>query len=173
MRSHRLLLISILVLIFLVFLSQFILGCYSATKAGARGFVKGDLIERAHTIAVLPFEGDNLNVFTDEFSLQLGSKTGLAIMERTQVEKIFQEQDFHPERVDQSTAARIGKMLGVKVLVLGTITTTSKSVFGDAKASVRVKLVHTETGEVLAQLTSYGSTEEACSALADAIANQL
>jgi hypothetical protein len=81
---------------------------------------------RQKQVAVLSFgdqSGDwqtSGNAMADEFSLQLGKVGRFDIVERTRVTDLFREQDFDPQRLDPSSAAHIGNMLGAHGVIMGT-----------------------------------------------------
>jgi hypothetical protein len=138
-------------------------GCSSSIlrrepSPGVRGYVKPELagIER---IAILPFKGDVDNLFSDEFSISLGTHTDFKIVERREVEELFAEQDFYPERIDARTAARIGRMLGVQALVLGDVLGVEE-ILGNYQGTLKLRIVHVETGAVLAQFIDSGHAEK-------------
>jgi TolB-like protein len=79
------------------------------------------------TLAVLPF--NNTSGFlgadylvTDEFNLRLGMTNRFRMIERIRVKELYREQDFDPARVEETTAARAGRMLGAQAVILGTVT---------------------------------------------------
>ncbi len=106
------------------------------------------------------------------------------LVERNQIDKIINEQNFsNSNRADPSTAAKIGKILGVDEVIVGDITQfgrddQSKNVGGmlgtwgsghglgglgthKAKAVVAVtaRLINTSTGEILASETGKGESQ--------------
>ncbi len=79
------------------------------------------------TLAVLPFDNrsDVLGadyLVADEFNLRLGMTNEFRMVERIRVKELFAEQDFDPRRLEDTTAARIGRMLGARAVILGTVT---------------------------------------------------
>jgi hypothetical protein len=55
-------------------------------------------------------------------------KAGYDLIERAQVDKVLNEQSFsHTENVDPQTAESLGKVLGVKAVVLGTVTSITQA----------------------------------------------
>lgn len=105
------------------------------------------------------------------------------VIDRTALEKILNEQNFSTsDRADASTAAKIGRILGVNALIVGTVTqfggeTKNVGVGGGAfgggkfglggigtkssKATVKVtaKLVDANTAEILAIVTGTGESK--------------
>jgi curli biogenesis system outer membrane secretion channel CsgG len=113
---------------------------------------------------------------------QLVNDGKYTLIERNAIDKILKEQDFaHSDRVDSSTAAKIGKILGVDAVVTGSITQfgrddqsktyggvgaiTGKFGLGgvqkrESKAvvGITVKIVDTTTAEILAAVTGTGES---------------
>jgi len=79
-------------------------------------------------IAVLPFENPTDDraagpLVAEELNLQLGKLGVFDLIERTRITELLKEQDLDTlERFDESTAARIGKLLGVQAVVMGSVT---------------------------------------------------
>jgi curli biogenesis system outer membrane secretion channel CsgG len=149
-------------------------------------------------VAVLNFEygtvqttvaavfGTNVDVgkgISDLLVQQLVTDAKYSVIERNAIDKILKEQNFsNSDRADSSTAARIGKILGVDAVVMGSITQFGRDdqnktygggaivarKFGlggvqkrDAKAVVAVtaRMVDTSTGEILAAVTGTGESD--------------
>lgn len=150
-------------------------------------------------VAVLNFEyatvqttvaavfGTNVDVgkgISDLLVQQLVTDAKYSVIERNAIEKILNEQNFsNSDRADSATAAKIGKILGVDAVIMGSITefgrddqsktyggaavggVTRKFGIGglqkrDAKAVVAVtaRMVDTTTGEILAAVTGTGES---------------
>jgi curli biogenesis system outer membrane secretion channel CsgG len=132
--------------------------------------------------------GTNVDVgkgISDLLVQQLVTDGKYSMIERNAIDKILNEQNFaNSDRVDPSTAAKIGKILGVDAVIMGTITqfgrddqnktygggavggVTSKFGIGglqkrEAKAVVAVtgRMVDTTTGEILAAVTGTGESK--------------
>ena len=83
-------------------------------------------------IAVMNFEnnstwsywGDNLGrAAADELVTQLFQTGSFSVIERAQIDALLAEQNLGASgRVDQSTAAHIGQLLGVQLMLTGSIT---------------------------------------------------
>jgi curli biogenesis system outer membrane secretion channel CsgG len=129
-------------------------------------------------IAVLAFEnnstwswwGDNLGgAAADEMATQLVQTGKFTVVERAQLGALLAEQDLGASgRVAPGTAARIGKVLGVQLLLTGSITQFSierKSAafkgiggtYANAESKMDVRLIDAETGEVLAVAVGQGN----------------
>lgn len=121
-------------------------------------------------IAVLNFEnnstwhywGDNLGkAAADELVTQLFQTDRFRVIERAQIEAILQEQNLGQSgRVDSSTAAQIGQVLGVQAILTGSITQFSierisggfagiGGSYSRAESIVDVRLIDTNTAEIL------------------------
>ena len=117
--------------------------------------------------------GDHLGeAAADELVTQLIKGGNFTVVERSQLEAIMAEQKLgQTGAVDTSTAARIGKLLGVQLNITGSITQFSVErtggsirAFGgigasvtNAEAKVDVRLVSTETGEILVAAEGQGN----------------
>src|SRR5947209_7462418 len=153
--------------------------------------VPGAAAQHKKRIAVLNFEygtvqtsvaavfGTNVDVgkgISDLLVQQLVTDGKYSLIERNAIDKILNEQNFaNSDRVDSSTAAKIGKILGVDAVMMGSITQFGRddqnktigggalggygSKFGlggvskrESKAVVGItaRLVDTSTGEILA-----------------------
>ena len=121
-------------------------------------------------IAVMNFEnnstwsywGDNLGrAAADELVTQLFQTGSFSVIERAQIDALLAEQNLGASgRVDQSTAAHIGQLLGVQLMLTGSITQFSiertsggfRSLglsVSRAESIVDVRLVNTTTGEIM------------------------
>jgi curli biogenesis system outer membrane secretion channel CsgG len=146
--------------------------------------------EKLPKIAILPFDDGSIkdrwwgNHFDlgkgvgDELVTALLNLTPKAfrLIEREQVEKVIQEQDFGASgRVDTRTAAKIGKILGVQYLVIGRVTEFSnKSSNGGLNlggkslgvkstksiVAIDARLVDTTTAEIIASVTGRGEKNQ-------------
>jgi curli biogenesis system outer membrane secretion channel CsgG len=131
--------------------------------------------------------GTNVDVgkgISDLLVQQLVTDGKYSLIERNAIDKILNEQNFaNSDRVDPTTAAKIGKVLGVDAVIMGSITqfgrddqnktyggaaiggVTRKFGIGglqkrEAKAVVAVtaRMVDTTTGEILAAVTGSGES---------------
>lgn len=130
-------------------------------------------------IAVLEFQnnsafgywGRNLGLAaSDELATQLVRSGAFTVVERQQVDAILQEQHFGLSgAVNASTAAEIGKILGVQAVLLGSITQFSidrktagvgalRVTYTEAETKMDVRLVNTTTGAILAVAVGEGKT---------------
>jgi curli biogenesis system outer membrane secretion channel CsgG len=114
------------------------------------------------------------------------------VIERKQLDKILAEQNFNnSDRADPATASRIGKVLGVDAIIVGSITkfgrddkntTVGGGGFGlgkfgvggvqkrDAKAvcGITARLIDTSTAEILAAVTGNGESKRGGASLVGA-----
>jgi len=112
-----------------------------------------------------------------------------SVIERKALDKLITEQNFsNSDRADPSSAARIGKLLGVDAIVIGSITEfgrddkkTNIGGFGaaagrfgvggigrsEAKAVVQItaRMVNVETGEILASVQGRGESKRSGTSL--------
>jgi curli biogenesis system outer membrane secretion channel CsgG len=130
--------------------------------------------------------GTNVDVgkgISDLLVQQLVTDGKFSVIERNAIDKILNEQNFaNSDRVDPTTAAKIGKILGVDAVIMGSITQFGRddqnktygggavanfNKFGiggvqrrEAKAVVGVtaRMVDTTTGEILAAITGTGES---------------
>ncbi len=121
-------------------------------------------------IAVMNFEnnsswyywGDNLGkAAADELVTQLFKTGKFSVVERSQIEAILSEQDFGQSgRVNSSQAADIGKILGVQLVVTGSITKFSidrkggsfagiGATYSEAETNLDVRMINTNTAEIM------------------------
>jgi len=81
-------------------------------------------------VAVLRFEIDDCNwgdEFTDSVSLYIAKHFPVRVIEREQLSKVVSEQSFSKTGIiDEQTAVRIGKVLGVDALVFGRVNALRK-----------------------------------------------
>jgi len=143
--------------------------------------------EKLYKIAVLPFDDGSIQDrwwhgnwdvgkgIADEFITEFLNTKKFRLIEREQIDKVIQEQNFGQSgRVDAKTAATIGKILGVDFLVMGRVTEFSfkstevggislKKGVGlglkNTKANVAIdaRLVDASTAEIIASVTGKGN----------------
>jgi curli biogenesis system outer membrane secretion channel CsgG len=94
-------------------------------------------------------------------------KTGrFTVVDRSVVDQLLEEQEFsYSGIVDAGTAAKLGKMLGAEAVMTVNVTRVEHDdFFSDSPdqrdASMMVKLIRVETGEVLYSATGEGSDFE-------------
>ncbi|HXM39373.1 MAG TPA: CsgG/HfaB family protein [Gemmatimonadales bacterium] len=107
-------------------------------------------------IAVLPFSnGGSYGQGKEDFEAlergiaammisELAANPAARVVEREAIQRLLEEQNLGAQgRVDPQTAARIGKLVGARYVVLGTFI----DFYGDFRVDVR--LVNTETSEIV------------------------
>ena len=130
-------------------------------------------------VAVMNFEnhsqwhywGDRLGeAAADELVTQLFKTGKFSVVEREQINTILAEQDFGQSgRVNPTQAAEIGKILGVQVIVMGSITKFSidrkggriagfGASYSEAETNLDVRLINVNTAEILFADESEGKT---------------
>jgi curli biogenesis system outer membrane secretion channel CsgG len=168
------------------------------------GFLPSTTAYRKKRVAVLDFDygtvqpyvfgiyGSNQDVgrgITDLLVQKVIQDGEYSVIERKAVDKILAEQNFsNSDRANPAMAAKIGKLLGVDAVIVGSITKfgrddKSKSYGGlgvgprafgiggikksEAKAvcAISVRLVDTSTGEVLAAVTGEGESKRSGTSL--------
>jgi len=107
-------------------------------------------------IAVLPFNnGGSYGQGKEDFDAlergiagmmisELSANAAARVVERAEIQKLLDEQNLGAQgRVDAATAAKIGKLVGARYMVMGTFV----DFYGDFRIDVR--LINTETSEVV------------------------
>ncbi len=129
-------------------------------------------------VAVMNFEnnstwsywGDNLGAAAaDELATQLVQTGKYTVIERRELAAILAEQNLGASgAVTAATAAKVGKLLGVQLMLTGSITQFSiqrtsvgmrgiGGTYSNAESKVDARLVNTETGEVLVVAVGQGN----------------
>jgi curli biogenesis system outer membrane secretion channel CsgG len=129
-------------------------------------------------VAVMNFEnnstwtwwGNNLgSAAADELATQLVQSGKYTVIERRELDNILREQNLGASgAVTAATAAKVGKLLGVQLMLTGSITSFSikrtsvglrgiGGTYSNAESKVDVRLVNVETGEVLVAATGQGN----------------
>jgi curli biogenesis system outer membrane secretion channel CsgG len=120
--------------------------------------------EPSHRIAVLPLtsEGMSGSDISDALVTELMG-SGFSIMERTDLEKVLQEQKLHyTGAIDPQTAIQAGQLAGVDFIVVGSV--TKRAGRSAQIAQVNVRWVNVRTGQVMASVSlknGLGGTAEA------------
>jgi TolB-like protein len=123
----------------------------------------GEETERRAYVAILDFQilasEKDLAVLASEIPQALSAAflkgRALKPVERQELEKALKEMELSSsEAVDARTAQQIGKLLGAKYLLLGSLTKLA------ATAKINYRLVRTETGEIVQADSVRGKFEE-------------
>ena len=127
-------------------------------------------------LAVLPFKplsADNADTSGYEEGIvrilekPLASSPNLDLVERAEIDKVIRELQLTRDRhFDQSTAVRIGRLVGAQQLLLGSYFKIGKTLRIDAR------IVDTETGRILVSVAREGDPEN-LTAVVTAIAEEL
>ncbi|MGE4658832.1 MAG: CsgG/HfaB family protein [Gammaproteobacteria bacterium] len=105
-------------------------------------------VSAQETIAVIEFEGKGISqveasALSDELEIHLSNFGGYTVVERGKMEEVLEEQGFQQSGcVSEECAVEVGKMLGTKVIVVGSISKV-RSTF-----SVNSKIVDVQTGGI-------------------------
>ena len=131
------------------------------------------------TIAILDFDiGATIGQDPDDYQAlrrglaamtisALAANPAIRVVERAQIQQILQEQDLaRSDRIDQTTALRIGHLLNAHYMVTGTIF----DVRGDFRIDARI--FNVETSEILKTQRVQGRLDNVFD-LVDRLANQL
>ena len=109
-------------------------------------------------IAVLPFQTKGVSGEIGELNIVEQMMTTLyglnrfKLFERSQLEKILEEQKLGMSGiVDASTAAEIGKGIGVDAIVLGSVTRSGNNI------AINARLIDTETAEIITAQDEMGN----------------
>ncbi|MBM3884894.1 MAG: hypothetical protein FJ361_03485 [Gemmatimonadetes bacterium] len=119
------------------------------------------------TLAVLPFVNSAIGAANAELAplskgiadlliTDLGQNPGIRVVERENIQRLLDEQRLGQDgRVDDATAARIGKLLGAKHMVTGAFITDRSG-----KMVITLKSIDSETGRIMWTHRGEGKTEE-------------
>ncbi len=107
------------------------------------------------TVAVLPFVNSAIGDAQTELAplskgiadlliIELGQNTGIRLVERENISRILEEQNLARDgRVDDATAARIGRLLGAKHIITGSFVTDRSGTM-----VVTLKTIDVETSRI-------------------------
>lgn len=151
-----------------------------ASEAGARSGPAAavDTVEegqdRRPGVAVFPFVNggsygeeaedlDALRVGLQQMLLtELDQNDGLRVVERSMLKKIMEEQDLGTtDRVDASTAARVGQLVGARYMITGVFT----DLYGEFRMDARI--IDVETSEIVQTERVRGEKQALYSLLVD------
>jgi curli biogenesis system outer membrane secretion channel CsgG len=138
----------------------------------------GAAVDQRIRIGILPFDNkakginvEQADIITDVFTRELVQSKQLAIFERTQLQKIGEEQRFEQSAlVEQSTAIEVGKIAGVQYILLGSITQFEKKASGaavygvvfasdQAAVTIEMRIIDVTTSEVRLALRAEGTSK--------------
>ena len=99
-------------------------------------------------IAIMPLDGEYGAQASDMIAEQLALH-GLPTIERAQLSVILKEHNYRENgNFDRSTFAEYGRLLGVKKIFIGTITTIGGPLASYPHVNITLKVVDVSTGEV-------------------------
>ncbi|MDZ4701996.1 MAG: FlgO family outer membrane protein [Rhodothermales bacterium] len=139
---------------------------YDVRKACNKGYSLEHVDPGMKTLAVIDFTNSSIDDHERMEPLskglasllisQLNGASNLKVVERERIQWLLDELDLQQEagRVDQQTAVRAGKLLGVHAVLLGSYIKHGKDLL------VSVRLVSVETGEILATEQEQGRAED-------------
>ena len=106
--------------------------------------------------------GDNLGyAVADELVTQLFKTGKFSLVERTQLEAVLAEQNLGQSgRINSAQAAEIGRILGVQMILTGSITKFSvdtkgggfgrfRAEYSEAESNLDIRLINTDTAEIM------------------------
>ena len=155
-----------------VFMFAILAGCAEASgkiRVGIAPFAnKADWMSR-----------EQVSMITDLFTFELAQSKGISVSEREQIQKIGEEQKFEMSGlVDPSTAAEVGRIMGLQYMLLGSVTQVDRKksggagvggvkVFGigisggseELKATIDMRVVDVSTAEIVLALRAQGSSK--------------
>lgn len=133
-------------------LKQIVRATAVLTLATAPLFAQEDM---RPTVAVLPFVNSAIGDAQTELAplskgiadlliIELGQNTGIRLVERENISRILEEQNLARDgRVDDATAARIGRLLGAKHIITGSFVTDRSGTM-----VVTLKTIDVETSRI-------------------------
>lgn len=119
------------------------------------------------TVAVLPFVNSAIGRATEELAplskgiadlmiIELAQNTNIRLVERENINQILTEQNLARDgRVDDATAARVGRLLGARHIVTGSFVTDRSGTM-----VITVKSVNVETGRIEYADMDRGNTDD-------------
>jgi TolB-like protein len=119
------------------------------------------------TVAVLPFVNSAIGRATEELAplskgiadlmiIELAQNTNIRLVERENINQILAEQNLARDgRVDDATAARVGRLLGARHIVTGSFVTDRSGTM-----VITVKSVNVETGRIEYADMDRGNTDD-------------
>ncbi|MDR1472915.1 MAG: hypothetical protein LBS75_10380 [Synergistaceae bacterium] len=120
---------------------------------------------------------EQASIVSDLFTRTLASSQTISVIEREQINKIGAEHRFNMSGlVDPSTAAEIGRIMGLQYMILGSVTELSQGASAtgfsiiaqarhEARATIDARVVDVTTAEVLYTFVETGSASEGGSAI--------
>ena len=122
--------------------------------------------EDIHTIAIMPFDNFSTGEYqeklgalgkglADFFAYDFGKISAFTVVERDKIEFIMKEIELQKSgAVDRASAVQVGKILGAKYMVFGSITQLDRR-----STRMVVRVVSVETSEIITQADREGSPQ--------------
>ncbi len=117
------------------------------------------LVGERMSVAVLPFQNNSRNpelgdIILDKMITSLFNKGRFKVIERTQLEKVLEEQKLGASGIiDASTAAEFGRGLGVDAIITGSVAST-----GAGALSIDARAIDTETAAIIIAHDAYSTS---------------
>jgi TolB-like protein len=100
-------------------------------------------------IAVMPLSGPHGELAADLINQGL-LECGFRVVERSRIDAVFAELGFVGDRrFDSSSLPRVGRVLGLREVVVGSISAVGGPLYSYPHANIALRVVDVETGEVL------------------------
>lgn len=114
---------------------------------------------------------------SDMLTTSLVKTARFEIVERNKIDKVFKEQNFGMSgMVDENTAAEVGKLLGAKYVVFGSITSATRKdidkfgyILVRIEVGIDVRAVNTTSGKILLSESAIGVSESKLVTTADGV----
>lgn len=180
---------KVLILLAFVFAFSGILGVYSPTADAAKKKIGITKFDADFTVR-LP-HGGNYDIgtgATDMLTNELVKNKNYEVMERQQLAQVTQEQRLGATgAIDDSTAAQMGKLIGLNYIVYGKILSAGAEVKRDgldlgkfatekqvleAKVLINVRMIDANTGAIVVSKQAQGSVKKKSSGFAAQIGKQ-
>ena len=148
-----------------------------ATLAVLAGVAAAQAPDSRPTVAVMYFDNGAMGKQHEDFDAltkgisgmlitELAQDQQIRVVERDQLQHLMDEQNIDPKRVDQSTAVRLGKLLGAHHMIFGAFVTdpsgrmilTSRAVNVETSQVEYVARVQGNSNNVLTMITQLADT---------------
>jgi TolB-like protein len=139
---------------------------YKITKAEDMLVCPEEIDPEIKTIAIMEFDNYSVGRYQEElgylskgladfFAHDFGMISSLKVVERDKIDFVIKELELQETvKIDKSTAARIGKMLGAQLMVFGSITQLDSK-----NTRMIVRVVKVETSEIIASVDKEGKPD--------------
>jgi TolB-like protein len=139
---------------------------YSITRGGDSFVCPTDKDPKIQTIAIMEFDNHSIGKYQEElgslskgladfFEYDFSQISSLKVVERDKIDFVLRELELQETgKVDETTAVRVGKILGAQLMVFGSITQ-----LGPKETRMIVRVVKVETSEIIASVSKEGKPE--------------